>query len=421
MLGGSVSPPPASSALRWWLLYVFVPLVCFLLLPSRVSAGEALRQITFRDSVVNLEFSRGEMREVAVRRSEAMGDRRYGTTVASRKPGAPLEDDSRFWNLEVAYRDGLAARARGRANSGDSSWIEVPLFEYPARPGTRSLLVSPSRGWLRDTSASSRTGRDWVRVLLEPQSDPKAKPVFAQQLVYAKVGSIELGSRAHTALLFDGNRDGRYGRDPLDGLLVDVDDDHHLEVDPSSAEFGPLRVPFTLGGESFVAVSVAPDGSQLLLRSLGSAPPTGVAQLNRSAPEFSFEDQRGREVRRADFLGRPLILFFWTSWCPRCRQEAVALTNLMGHYPEIQVLGVNLDAERSRAESFLATYASTWVNWMTERDIWEAPVARSFGVSDPGEVTLIDERGIVRAQTYDLGDVERAMGPTTLPLGTFPH
>lgn len=54
----------------------------------------------------------------------------------------------------------------------------------------------------------------------------------------------------------------------------------------------------------------------------------GSAYDVRAAPEFALKDADGRDVRLADFRGRPLIIYVWASWCPRCPEGLQALVSL---------------------------------------------------------------------------------------------
>jgi len=46
------------------------------------------------------------------------------------------------------------------------------------------------------------------------------------------------------------------------------------------------------------------------------------------APDFSLPDLAGRPHRLQEYLDRPVLLFFFTSWCPICRSEIPALKEI---------------------------------------------------------------------------------------------
>ena len=53
-----------------------------------------------------------------------------------------------------------------------------------------------------------------------------------------------------------------------------------------------------------------------------------------SAPNFSMEDWDGNVVRLADFVGKPVILNFWASWCGPCKSEMPEFEEAYKQYGE---------------------------------------------------------------------------------------
>lgn len=57
-------------------------------------------------------------------------------------------------------------------------------------------------------------------------------------------------------------------------------------------------------------------------RSLPPSPSIGKKEdLGVEAPDFVMEGALGNEVSLKDFKDKPIVLNFWASWCPPCREE----------------------------------------------------------------------------------------------------
>ena len=72
-----------------------------------------------------------------------------------------------------------------------------------------------------------------------------------------------------------------------------------------------------------------------------------------SAPDFTMLDWEGNEVQLADFIGKPIILNFWASWCGPCKMEMPDLEAFYQQYgEEIHFLIVNCtDGSRETVET----------------------------------------------------------------------
>lgn len=137
--------------------------------------------------------------------------------------------------------------------------------------------------------------------------------------------------------------------------------------------------------------------------------PQAVAQaippqhLDRPAPAFHADTLGGRQVDLADFAGKPLVINFFASWCPPCRQDAPRIAALArGYRGRVQVVGVAGADSRSGVDRFISRYG-----WHFPI-LWDPHYAlfTTFGIANQPVTFIVDARGRIR---------ERFLGPVDLP------
>ena len=112
------------------------------------------------------------------------------------------------------------------------------------------------------------------------------------------------------------------------------------------------------------------------------------------APDFTVYDADGNEVRLSDFVGKPVVLNFWASWCGPCQGEMPDFQQMYQQYgDEIQFMMVNLtDGSRetvSSASAFVKNKGYTFpVFYDTDLD-----AATVYGVYSIPITILIDAQG----------------------------
>ena len=68
------------------------------------------------------------------------------------------------------------------------------------------------------------------------------------------------------------------------------------------------------------------------------------ANNGEPVPPFLVRDLDGDPVSTAAFQGKVVILSFWATWCPPCREEIPELEELQTRYKDrLQILGISID------------------------------------------------------------------------------
>lgn len=125
------------------------------------------------------------------------------------------------------------------------------------------------------------------------------------------------------------------------------------------------------------------------------------------APDFMMTDAEGNEVHLSDYIGTPIVLNFWASWCRPCKMEMPEFNEKyleMGD--EVQFLMVNMTTSSreslEKARSFIAEQEYSFpVFYDTEGD-----AAETYGVYSLPATIFIDAEGRAVAQATGVIDAE---------------
>lgn len=110
------------------------------------------------------------------------------------------------------------------------------------------------------------------------------------------------------------------------------------------------------------------------------------------APQFSLKDAGGTYVSLTTLRGKVVVLNFWSTWCPPCRDEIPSLNRLYERYGDngLVVLGVSTGSPASQVRGFLKDNA---VSYPVLLDGLE--VSRLYKVYTIPSSFLIDRGGVI--------------------------
>ncbi|SHN75586.1 TlpA family protein disulfide reductase [Desulfitobacterium chlororespirans] len=148
-----------------------------------------------------------------------------------------------------------------------------------------------------------------------------------------------------------------------------------------SENYNPAQEPVTQGQDK-------PDTQ--------SGDPAAQEEKKTEAPNFTVYGTDGTEHRLSDFRGKPVVLNFWASWCPPCREEMPHFNEVYAQYKDdVTFLMVDLvDGQRETEESGQA---------FVDQEGYDFPIyldknhqaASVYGVSTIPTTLFIDGEGYI--------------------------
>lgn len=112
------------------------------------------------------------------------------------------------------------------------------------------------------------------------------------------------------------------------------------------------------------------------------------------ALDFKLQDLSKNFVSLSDYKGKnPVVILFWTTWCPYCRTE---LNNLNQRYPQLvkegwEVLAIDVDESLFLVEAFLKRRPLTFKVLLDS----DAKAAHSYGLLGVPTFILVNKEGFV--------------------------
>ncbi len=124
------------------------------------------------------------------------------------------------------------------------------------------------------------------------------------------------------------------------------------------------------------------------------------------APAWKLKDVKGKTVSSEDFKGKVVVLDFWATWCPPCREEIPGYIALQKKYGKdgLVIVGVSVDDGERASEMVQLFIKKVGVNYPIV--MGDADVAQSFGGIEMYPTTfIIDREGKIR---------DRKVGPEAM-------
>ncbi len=120
-----------------------------------------------------------------------------------------------------------------------------------------------------------------------------------------------------------------------------------------------------------------------------------IAQSLAVAPDFQLTDLKKNTVVLSSYRNKqPVLLFFWTTWCPYCREQLMGIEQSIksGELTNnIEMIAINIGESADKVEKFVKLRNLTF-RFLLDSD---EKVAQSFNIIGVPTYVLINKEGKV--------------------------
>ena len=137
------------------------------------------------------------------------------------------------------------------------------------------------------------------------------------------------------------------------------------------------------------------------------------------APDFQVTTVQGQELTLKQMAGKIVVLDFWATWCPPCRESVSELKELTRKYQSDKVVLISISADEND-DAWRDFVAKKKMEWPQYRDA-DGKLRNSFGIHAFPTYMVINGDGIIKQRIVGMNPQESVVHRLKTTLASMPQ
>ncbi|AMW98187.1 peroxiredoxin family protein [Rummeliibacillus stabekisii] len=139
-------------------------------------------------------------------------------------------------------------------------------------------------------------------------------------------------------------------------------------------------------------------------------------EIGQYAPDFTLKTLEGKKVKLSDYRGKKVILNFWATWCPPCKEEIPHMEKYyksLNKKDNVEILAVNLtssDKSKEYIKEFAESYDITYPILLDK----EGEQQKQYEIVTIPTTFFINESGQIKQKA--VGPMDKGMMENTMKI-----
>ncbi len=134
------------------------------------------------------------------------------------------------------------------------------------------------------------------------------------------------------------------------------------------------------------------------------------SSVGKKAPGITQFDLEGNPYSLQDLRGKFVLVDFWASWCPPCREENPKLVAIYQDFKDknFEILGVSFDRDLKAWKKAIDDDKLTWKH-ISDLQHWNNGAAGVYGIKAIPQNVLVNPEGIIVARNLHGDDLRKKL------------